>query len=87
MPPQGEGGGCQEFILLQNGLHQHSSSFSLLHSGAAQGVLGQLEESQGNGLGERGREVADKQLRGQVSDLPRQRRHGEKWDMGEWEEW
>lgn len=56
------GGGSLELILLQNGSHQHGSSFSLLHSGAAQGILGQLEESQGDGLRERGREVADKQV-------------------------
>lgn len=43
MPPRGRGG--WELVLLQDGLHQHGSGFSLLHSGAAQGVLGQLEES------------------------------------------
>lgn len=75
VPPWGRGG--RELILLQDGLHQHGSGFSLLHSRAAQGVLGQLEESQGDGLGECRGEVADKKLRGQVSDLSRQERWGE----------
>lgn len=70
------GGEGQEPVLLQDGLHQHSSGFSLLHSGAAQGVLGQLEESHGDGLRQCRGEVVDEQVRGQVSDLPRQERWG-----------
>lgn len=70
------GRGGQELVLLQDGLHQHSSGFCLLHPWAAQGVLGQLEQSLSNGLGERGGEVADEQLRGQVSDLSKQERWG-----------
>lgn len=56
------GRGDQELILLQDGLHQHSSGFSLLHPWAAQGILGQLEQSLGDGLGECGGEEVDEQL-------------------------